>query len=336
MKKRMISVLLLAVLVFSFMTAAFADNIPASATETVVAAKGDTLYSLCLKNGFSYSTYKDLLIKLNNAKDENSLIKLYVGKKVVLPTSKEAADELCSLLNVNAAKKSEKKQQSKPFSVVGDASKIPAGDTVKYYIISYTMQQGETVSDLLKRWDMSLKTYSQQILDLNGLSDFNHIAAGRSLYFPVEKIELTNDKTFTVMERTVKTGDTAYSICKAYGMDYNKALPTLQLLNSKVDFTKIKVGQKLLIPVGGAVLSASQEVVQESEEVYKGYGVVVSCGDMIRIRRENIRQDLGLTIGAGAISADYTPKAGDYVYFICNTKDNTLSYIKYIYNVFSE
>ena len=333
MKKSMMRAVLIVILAFALMGTALADGIPANATESVEIAKGDTMYSLCRKNGFSYSTYKELLMKLNNMKDEYSLTKIKVGKKIILPTSQEAAEELCQLLNVETGKKNDKKQQSKPFSEVGDAGKIPAGDTAKYYIISYEMQKGETVSGLLKSWDMSLKTFSQQILDLNGLSDFNHIAAGRSLYFPVEKVELTNGTTYTVIEHTVQSGDTAYSICRAYGMDYSKALATLQLLNKNVDFTKIKTNQKLYIPVKGVVLLGTQEAAS-AEESFSGYGVVVSFDEMIRIRRENIRQDLGLKIGEGVIPEGYVPQPGDYIYFVCNLKENTLTYIKYVYNVF--
>lgn len=338
MKKNLISAVLMAALIVSlccaFMTTGYADGIPANATETVTIEKGDTMYSLCLKNGFSYTTYKELLMKLNNMEDEYSLTKISAGRKIILPTSKEAAEELCKLLGVDVSKKTAGKEQNKPFSVVGDASKIPAGDVARYYIISYTMQSGDTVSNLLKKWDMSFKTYSQQILNLNALTDFNHIAAGRTLYFPVEKTELTNDKTFTVIEHTVKSGDTAYSICSSYGMSYSKALPTLQLLNTNVDFASIKVGQKLYIPVGGVVILGTQSGGTSSADTYSGYGVVVSYGDLIRIRRENIRQDLGLKIGEGVLPTGYVPKAGDYVYFACNTSDNVLNYIKYVYNVF--
>lgn len=334
MRKNWICALLAAVLAFSFMSTAFAEGIPANATEKVTVAKGDTMYSLCRKNGFSYSAYKELLMKLNNMDDEYGLTKISAGKVLVLPTSEEAADELCALLNVESTKKADKKQENKPFSVLGDAKKIPLGDVASYYIISHEMERGETVSDLLKGWDMSIKDCSQRILELNGLSDFNHIPAGRSLYFPVEKVELTDNKTVTVMEHSVKPGDTAYSVCKAYGMDYNKALVTLQLLNPGVDFTKIKADQKLYIPVKGVVLLGVQTALTDGD-IYSGYGVVVSCDEMIRIRRENIRQDLGLSVGAGAVPEDYIPHSGDYVYFICNTKDNTLTYIKYVYNVFS-
>jgi len=338
MKKKLISVVLFAALMFSLCCTCFisasADGIPANAAETVSVAKGDTMYSLCNKRGFSYSTYKELLMKLNNIEDEYSLTKITVGKKIILPTSKEAADELCKLLGVDTSKKNAK-QQNKPFSVVGDASKIPSGDVARYYIINYTMQSGDTVSNLLKKWGMSFKTCSQQILNMNGLSDFDHISAGRALYFPVEKMELTDDNSFTVIEHTLKTGDTAYSICSSYGMDYNKALVTLQLLNSDVDFTKIKVGQKLYIPVKGVVALGTQSGGKTEGDTYSGYGVVVSFGDLIRIRRENIRQDLGLKIGEGVMPAGYTPNAGDYVYFTYNTSDNTLTYIKYVYNVFA-
>ena len=332
MKKRMISAVLTAVLVLALMGTALADGIPANATETVKVEKGDTMYSLCLKNGFSYSRYKELLMKLNNMEDEYSLTKLSAGRQLILPTSKEAADELCKLLGIEVSGKKDKEKENKPFSVLGKADRIPAGDAAKYYIISFTLQRGETVSDLLKKWDMDMKDWSQTILDLNGLSDFNHISADKPLYFPVDKVELTDKKSITVMEHTVKNGDTAYSICKAYGMDYDKALVTLQLLNKDVDFTKIQPKQKLYIPVDGVVLLGTQEAVS-SKDTYIGYGVVVSCEEMIRIRRENIRQDLGLKIGEGVLT-DYAPKAGDYVYFACNLKDNTLTYIKYIYNVF--
>lgn len=332
MKKRMIRAVLTAILMLALMGTAVADGIPANATETVRVEKGDTMYSLCLDNGFSYSAYKELLMKLNNMEDEYSLTKLSAGKQMILPTSKEAADELCKLLGIEVSGKKDKNKENKPFSELGKANKIPADDAAKYYIVSYTLQKGETVSDLLKKWDMSMKDCSQTILDLNGLSDFNHISADKPLYFPVDKIELTDKTSITVMEHTVKNGDTAYSICKAYGMDYNKALVTLQLLNRDVDFTKIQANQKLYIPVDGVVLLGTQQAAS-SEDIYSGYGVVVSCEEMIRIRRENIRQDLGLKIAEGALT-DYAPKAGDYVYFTCNLKDNTLMYIKYVYNVF--
>ena len=341
MKKKLISVILLAVMAVSLFAAfgasASADGIPANATEVIVVAKGDTLYSLCQKNGFSYATYKELLMKLNNISDESKLAKIYVGKKLVLPTSKAAADALCELLSIDTTKKTASggKTEYKPLSVLGDPTKIPAGDLPKYYIITYTMQKGDTVSGLLKAWGMSFKTYSQQILNLNNLSDFNHISAGRTLYMPVNKIELTNDAAITVLEHTVKSGDTAYSICRSYGMDYNKALSTLKLLNPNVEFTKIKVGQKLYIPVSGVVVLNAQATPQPDGKTGSGFGVVVSYGDMIRIRRENVRQDLGLKIEKGAVPATYVHKSGDYVYFTYRISDNTLTGIKYVYNVFA-
>ena len=343
MKKRIIGFVLLTVMAISlfgaFCCSASADSIPANATEVIVVAKGDTMYSLCQKNGFSYATYMELLMKLNNISDESKLAKIYVGKKLVLPTSKAAADALCQLLSIDTSKKTAANgtTEYKAFSVLGDATKIPAGDSPKYYIISYTMQSGDTVSNLLKTWGMSFKTYSQQILNLNNLSDFNHIAAGRKLYMPVTDAGLTDGSTFTVCEHTVKSGDTAYSICKTYGMDYNKALSTLKLLNANVDFTKIKVGQKLYIPVSGVVaLNTQSSAAQTDAKTVSGYGVVVSYGDMIRIRRENVRQDLGLKIGKNAIPTTYVPKSGDYVYFTYTTSDNTLVSIKYVYNVFTK
>ena len=341
MKKKLLSVILLAVMAVSLFAAfgasASADGIPANATEVIVVAKGDTLYSLCQKNGFSYATYKELLMKLNNISDESKLAKIYAGKKLVLPTSKAAADALCELLSIDTTKKTTGggKTEYKPLSVLGDPTKIPAGDLPKYYIITYTMQKGDTVSGLLKAWGMSFKTYSQQILNLNNLSDFNHISAGRTLYMPVNKIELTNDAAITVLEHTVKSGDTAYSICRSYGMDYNKALSTLKLLNPNVEFTKIKVGQKLYIPVSGVVVLNAQTTPQPDGKTGSGFGVVVSYGDMIRIRRENVRQDLGLKIEKGAVPATYVPKSGDYVYFTYRISDNTLTGIKYVYNVFA-
>lgn len=341
MKKHLISAVLLTAVVLSLFaglcSAASADGIPANATEVVVVKKGDTMYSLCQKNGFSYATYKELLMRLNNISDESKLAKIYVGKKLTLPTSKAAADALCELLSIDTTKKTTAngKTEYAAFSVLGDASKIPAGDIPKYYIISYTMQRGDTVSSLLKTWGMSFKTYSQQILNLNNLSDFNHISAGRTLYLPVNKIELTNDKTLTVLEHTIKSGDTAYSICRSYGMDYNKALSTLKLLNPNVDFAKIKVGQKLYIPVGGVVVLNAQTSPQTDGKTASGFGVVVSYGDMIRIRRENVRQDLGLKIEKGAVPDNYVPTSGDYVYFTYRISDNTMTSIKYVYNVFT-
>lgn len=117
MKKKLISVILLAVMAVSLFAAfgasASADGIPANATEVIVVAKGDTLYSLCQKNGFSYATYKELLMKLNNISDESKLAKIYAGKKLVLPTSKAAADALCELLSIDTTKKNDWRREDR-------------------------------------------------------------------------------------------------------------------------------------------------------------------------------------------------------------------------------
>ena len=336
MKKRIISFLLVLVISFSLGVSAFADKAADAekTTEVVTIKKGDTLYSICKARGYNYNTYKELLLRLNNKKDEKELAKIYANKTIEVPVSKEAADALMESLNIKSAGKA--KKDANAF-IVGDASKVPEGDSAKYYLVSYALKKDENLSNLFKSWGMKFSDVSEQVLSLNNLSDFNHIAAGKGLLLPTTKLDLTGYSYYTVMEHTVRKGDTAYSICSSYGLDYDKVLTTLERFNPGVTFTKIRVDQKLYIPVAGLYgvqpAPASELSPAPGASDYTGNGVIMSISPVLSIRPEQ-GSDFNLAILSGSFPTGYTPRIGDYVMFCCDTATNTLKAIKYIYNVF--
>lgn len=219
--------------------------------EAVRIEKGDTLYSLCSSRGFGYKTYKDLLMKLNGLTDEAGLTNLKAGRDIILPVSLEAADALNADFGFKKSEKKEAKAEKK-LIVAGDMEKVPIGDTALYYLTEYTVQKNDNIKNLLSAWEIRFEDFSELILTLNGMADFNHISTGRVLLLPTNLI-FENGTYYTVIQHKVKSGDTAYSICKSFGLDYNKALDTLKKLNPKTDFTAIKAGQLLSIPVSGVI-----------------------------------------------------------------------------------
>lgn len=218
---------------------------------TVTVEKGDTLYSLCSNLGFGYKTYKDLLMKLNGFSDEAKLINLKADDTLVLPVSLEAADELSIALGLKKADK-EKAKEEKKLLVAGNMEKVSLGDTALYYLTEYKVQKNDNIKNLLSEWGIKFEDYSDLILSLNGLTDFNHISTGKILLLPTDLI-FENGIYYTVVSHKVQSGDTAASICKGFGLEYNKALDTLKKLNPSVGFPNISAGALLNIPVAGVI-----------------------------------------------------------------------------------
>ena len=218
---------------------------------TVTVEKGDTLYSLCSGLGFGHITYKELLMKLNGFTDEAKLTNLKAGQTLVLPVSLEAADELCDALGIKTAKDKNSKEEKK-LLVAGNMEKVAVGDIALYYLTEYKMQKNDNIKNLLTSWEVKFEDYSELILSLNGLKDFNHISTSKVILLPTNLI-FEDGTYYTVVSHKVQSGDTADSICKSFGLEYNKALDTLKKLNPSVAFPNISAGAMLNIPVAGVV-----------------------------------------------------------------------------------
>ena len=267
--KRIVSLLLAVIVICSMSAVAMADT----KTVSVVVKSGDTLYSICNQYGINYYKSKDTIMRLNNYSDSRMLDKIKAGSTIILPVSSTSSSSSSNIRVVTTAAST--MQKSGPVSLVaGTASGISAGDKVAYYLVLYSIKSGDTLISLYSQWGMDYSTYQSQIKSLNGLSDLNKLTVGKMLYLPVNRSDIAGVANYAIIEHTITSGETVYGICSAYGLDYNKASLSLQCFNRGMDFAKIRVGQKLYIPVSITASSSPTGSAASAVASYSSYGTV--------------------------------------------------------------
>lgn len=237
---------------------------------TVTMQSGDTVLGLCQKLGVDFYTYKNLIMTLNGFTSESQFSKLAVGQQIVLPSSAAAAAALAggtasattiaagttTAATTTAAATTAAAAAS--ASTVGQVTSIPAGDHVAYYLVSYTIQKGETIQGIYSNWGLSYKTYDNQIKKLNNITSYSSIAAGKTMLLPTTNPAVANSSYYTVMAHTMKSGDSAYDIISnQYGMSFSANQNMILALNNTTDLAKIWAGSTLYIPVNGVVTAST-------------------------------------------------------------------------------
>ena len=267
--KRIVSLLLAVIVICSVSVVAMADT----KTVSVVVKSGDTLYSICNQYGINYYKSKDTIMRLNNYSDSRMLDKIKAGSTIILPVSSTSSSSSSNIRVVTTSASTT--QKSGPVSLVaGTASGMSAGDKVAYYLVLYSIKSGDTLISLYSQWGMDYSTYQSQIKSLNGLSDLNKLTVGKMLYLPVNRSDIAGVANYAIIEHTITSGETVYGICSAYGLDYNKASLSLQCFNRGMDFAKIRVGQKLYIPVSITASSSTTGSAASAVASYSSYGTV--------------------------------------------------------------
>ncbi len=265
--KRIVSLVLAVIVICSMSVVAMADT----KTVSVVVKSGDTLYSICNQYGINYYKSKDTIMRLNNYSDSRMLDKIKAGSTILLPVSSTASSSTSNIRVVNTAASTA--QKSGPVSLVaGTASNMSAGDKVAYYLVLYSIKSGDTLISLYSQWGMDFSTYQSQIKSLNGLTDLNKLTVGKMLYLPVNRSDIAGAANYAIIEHTITSGETVYGICSGYGLDYNKASLSLQCFNRGMDFAKIRVGQKLYIPVSITASSSAVSNATSAIASYSSYG----------------------------------------------------------------
>jgi hypothetical protein len=271
MKKRLISLLLTVVMLMSLCTVLSTGASAAANVTTVTLAKGQTVLSLCQSLGVDFYTYKNLIMTLNGFTSEAQFSKLAVGQQIVLPASAAAAATLAgsttavtaSTVNATTTAGTTPATISTATNTTGtlttgQATSIPSGDRVAYYLVYYTIQSGETIQGIYANWGLSYKTYDNQIKKLNNISSYNSIAAGKTLILPTTNPGVANSSYYTVMAHTMLSGESAYDIiCSQYGMNFSANQKLILALNNTTDLSNIWAGSALYIPVSGIVSTST-------------------------------------------------------------------------------
>ena len=271
MKKRLISMILTVLMVASLFggmsVSAYADE--EYATQEYTLKSGDTLLKVCNKLGLNWYSCQTAINKLNNI-SEAQYRKLSVGQVIKLPATNEDAAKIAK------ATISSGSGSSGSGTVIsggtGSTSGSVSGVNAAYWLISYTMQKGETVAGVCNTLGISFATYSDQIKTINNISSWSKVAAGKTLLLPSASAPAAGTSCYAVVAHQVQKGETTYSICNEYGISYNANMSLLQTLNKGTSLTNIKYGRTLYVPVVTVAGSSS------SSGSSSGSGTVISGG----------------------------------------------------------
>lgn len=253
MKKRLISFVLMLVMLVSLCSVMPMSASADAQVTTVTVANGDTVLGLCQKLGVDFYTYKELIMKLNGFTSESTFNKISVGSKISLPISNQAAANLAGTVGTTTATGTTAGAASSGLTV-GTVSSLPTGDYVAFYLATYTVQKGETLTSIYANQGLSYKTYANQIVKINNLPNINAIQADKTLLLPTTNPSIPGASYTTVMAHVMRSGDSAYNIvCSDYGLNYNSVQTMLQALNNRTNMGSFRIGEILYIPVTGVV-----------------------------------------------------------------------------------
>ncbi len=130
------------------------------------------------------------------------------------------------------------------------ASMAPAGsDSIKFFLMPYEIKEGDTLTNIYYCWGLDYHDYGDAILSINQLETLDIVPLGVILWLPTTESNLQNDRYIQVMSHTVCAGDSADSICSAYGVQFSDAENWMKVLNRGMDFSSLTIGTELLIPL---------------------------------------------------------------------------------------
>lgn len=211
-----ICIMLMAALFCSFALSASAD----SSYFTVKLEYGDTVTSVCTENGINFEKNKNLIMVLNNMTKEAELNSLRAGTKIKLPSP----------------------------SSVSNKSAI-SGDKVKYYVIPYVIEKGDTIANVYWLWGLRFENYQEDIKSINQVKDLDLLYVGSTYLLPTTESNVKTGTYTTVMSHIMKSGETAYDVFSTYGIDMKENQEKLERYNLGRDLTKLSAGSELLIPL---------------------------------------------------------------------------------------
>lgn len=211
-------------------------TIPAGTTVKYTVKSGDTIGNICKTMKIDYDVYKEVIMKLNGFTSTVQLSKIYVKQVLTFPKDEASAKTLADLFAAN------------PGSSVtpGGGSAVPG--TAALYFVPHTMASGESIFSVCSAYGMDYSKYSGAISALNNISNLSKVAVGKVVYVPSSTAP-SSGSYYKVVKHTISSGQSTFSICTAYGLDYSKVSAVLECLNPKYKLSSIPVGGTLLVPV---------------------------------------------------------------------------------------
>lgn len=202
---------------------------------------------------------------------------------------------------------------------IGQVLKIPEEEVTETgdYIV-YTVKSGDSLYSIGREYDVSV----DELIDYNNLST-SSLQINQQILIPKKKETGATTSTYTV-----KSGDTLYSIARAYNTTVNE-LMSLNNLTTSV----LSLGQVLRVPPStGETDNYVEYVVKSGDSLYliaERYNTTVNELKSLNNLSSNLLS-IGqvLRIPKSEASTTYTVKSGDNLYSIASRYNTTVDAIK--------
>ena len=248
---RFISLLLCVIMIMSLFTG-LAGSASADDVITHEVKSGEILLKICENHGLNYYTCKNAIMQLNGFTSEAQLARLNVGQQLKLPASNAVAGTVSTTTATVTTTTVGGTTMTTTSYVAGAA----AGGNVAFYLVPYTVKNGDTLNKICNELGSNYYYYSPVIQGINALANPNSIYAGQVLLIPTPA---ATGATSAVISHVVKAGETMSSIANQYGLNYQAQRQLINGLNRRDNMDKIYVGQTVLIP--GAATASTGSVV---------------------------------------------------------------------------
>lgn len=229
-------------------TAATATTTSTNGVPTVqyTIKSGDFVINICNALGIDFAANQEWIKAANNI---TSFTNLKVGRVLTLPAP-GTTPALSTITTTTTATNTVGATTLAATTTTG--TNLQAGDTVRYYLVSYVVRSGDTLGNICSYFGANLDT----VQSLNNIANAARISVGQVLKVPSYTAPTTGSYT-AIVAHTVVSGDTVGALCTKYGISYEANAATIKSLNNNANLNSIKVGQTLLFPVPSTVAVAT-------------------------------------------------------------------------------
>lgn len=243
-KKRIISL----VMTLCLMVSLFAGMATAEAATEVkdnlyyyTMKAGQTVASICKELGVDFDANQKIIAYLNGYPKWSNMS---IGTVVKIPTKDYKYTAAATTTTTTAG-----------TTVTTATGNIQAGDYIAYYLVPYTLQQGDYLTNVCAALGSNYTTNASLIKRVNNLASVDKVMAGKTIYIPCPSVPAGTANALAVVAHKVGQGEIALNICDSYGVGYNANVSMLQALNNNTNLNKITSGSIFYLPVSASAAS---------------------------------------------------------------------------------
>ena len=232
---------------------------------------GDTVGALCTKYGISLSENEKLIKQLNG--NPKNLSSFYVGTPIYIPVPSGKVGSAGGTVTTPPATATPAPGTTVTPAPGGTTTTPPATTTpapstgaqnkdyVAFYLTRHKLEKGDNLTNVCSRRGINFSKYKTLIQDVNKISNFNYLIAGREYWVPATTPGAATEY-YTVYAHMLLPGDTVYNLCVSYGISMSKNEDMIKKLNGNPkSLTSFKANTLFYIPVHTEKAAGSTTVV---------------------------------------------------------------------------